>query len=224
MNIGGIVKNSLVDYPGNIACVVFTVGCNMKCWYCHNKHLLKYSDKVFEQEVIDFIISRKNFLDGVVVTGGEPTLQPDLKSFIAQIKALGLKVKLDTNGTNFDILKELIDEKLLDYVAMDIKAPLEKYSQVTKTNDDMMSVNNAIDLLLSGVVDYEFRTTYSPDLNADDIEEICKRIKGAKKYAIQKYRVPEGEKVVMLPRKPSDHEIAGEIAKKYVQEVVLRGL
>lgn len=224
MNIGGFVKNSFVDYPGNIAAVIFTVGCNMKCWYCHNKHLLGYSNKEAEKEVLEFLDSHKGFLDGVVITGGEPTLQSDLKDFIIKIREFGLMIKLDTNGTNFKVLKNLVDEGLVDYVAMDIKAPLEKYSQITKTEDDMVAIKNSIDLLLSGVVDYEFRTTFSPDLTTQDVEEICKTIAGAKRYAIQKYRVPENETVVMLPRKISDHEEAKEIASKYVKEVLVRGV
>ncbi len=224
MNIGGFVKNSFVDYPGNIAAVIFTVGCNMKCWYCHNKHLLGYSNKQAEIEILEFLSSHKNFLDGVVISGGEPTLQPDLKEFIQKIREFGLSIKLDTNGTNYEVLKDLIDNNLIDYVAMDIKAPLEKYSMITKTQDDMISIKNCIDLLLSDVIDYEFRTTYSPDLNGEDIEELCKSIKGAKRYAIQKYRIPDEEQVIMLPRKAEDHNEAKQIAEKYIKNVILRGM
>ena len=224
MNIGGFVKNSFVDYPGNIAAVIFTVGCNMKCWYCHNKHLLGYSNKEAETEIFEFLEKHKNFLDGVVISGGEPTLQPDLKDFIIKIRELGYMIKLDTNGTNYGVLKDLIDNKLIDYVAMDIKAPLDSYEKITKTKDDMISIKASIDLLLSGVVDYEFRTTYSPDLTNEDMEELCKSIKGAKRYAIQKYRVPDEEQVIMLPRKSSDHEEAKLIAEKYIENVILRGM
>ncbi len=224
MNIGGFVKNSFVDYPGNIAAVIFTVGCNMKCWYCHNKHLLGYSNKQAEIEILDFLSSHSGFLDGVVISGGEPTLQPDLKEFILKIREFGLKIKLDTNGTDFDTLKDLVDNKLIDYVAMDIKAPLDKYEMITKTKDDMISIKNSIDYLLSDVVDYEFRTTYSPDLTKEDIEEIAKTIAGAKRYAIQRYRVPENEQIVMMQRKIGDHDEAKEVAQKHIKNVILRGL
>ena len=224
MNIGGFVKNSFVDYPGNIAAVIFTVGCNMKCWYCHNKHLLGYSNKQAEVEILDFLSSHSDFLDGVVISGGEPTLQPDLKEFILKIREFGLKIKLDTNGTNFEVLKDLVDNKLIDYVAMDIKAPLDKYEMITKTKDDMISIKNSIDFLLSNVIDYEFRTTYSPDLTSEDIEELCKTIAGAKRYAIQRYRVPKGEQVVMMQRKATDHDEAKAVANKYIKDVILRGM
>ena len=188
MYIAGYIKNSFVDYPGKIACSIFTVGCNMRCWYCHNSHLFeKAKIKITEEEIFDFLKQRVGQLDGVVVSGGEPTLQPDLLNFLAKVKSLGYAVKLDTNGTNFDVLLSAIEQNLVDYVAMDIKAPLQKYSQITGTNNDMESINESIDLLLENRVDYEFRTTFSPDLTLEDVEEICKRIKGAKTYSIQKY-------------------------------------
>ena len=224
MFIAGYVKNSFVDYPGKIACSIFTVGCNMRCWYCHNSHILEKSKiKVEESEILDFLQSRKGFLDGVVVSGGEPTLQPDLLEFLAKIKDMGYKVKLDTNGTNSKLLEKIIDLKLVDYVAMDIKAPLEKYSKITCTKNDLESINESIDLLLENTVDYEFRTTFSPDLTVEDIEEICKRIKGAKAYSIQKYNTVDYNKVNMIPRKKEDHFEAEKIAKKYVEKVVVKG-
>lgn len=225
MVIAGFVKNSFVDYPGNIACAIFTVGCNMRCWYCHNSHILEnVKTKVEEKEIFDFLESHKKFLDAVVVSGGEPTLQPDLIEFLTKVKGMGYKVKLDTNGTNYKILQEIIDKKLVDYVAMDIKAPLDKYPKITATYNDMESINDCIDLLLEGSVDYEFRTTFSPDLTVEDIEEICKRIEGAKAYSIQKYNVVEYNKVNMIPRKKEDHLMAEDVAKKYVKKVVVKGL
>ena len=225
MNIGGFVKNSFVDYPGKIACTIFTVGCNMRCWYCHNSHLFnKQTNLVSEEEIFEFLESHKGFLDGVVVSGGEPTLQPDLVEFIKKIKSMGYEVKLDTNGTNFDVLEHLINEKLVDYVAMDIKAPLQDYSKITLVKCNMENINNSIDLLLKNVVDYEFRTTFSPDLSLDDIEKICKRISGAKNYSIQKYNIVEYNKVNMMLRPKEDHFKAEEKAKKYVKNVIVKGL
>ena len=225
MKIGGFVKNSFVDYPGKIACTIFTVGCNMRCWYCHNSHLFNKQEKlVDERQVLEFLKSHQGFLDGVVVSGGEPTLQPDLIDFIKKIKSFGYDVKLDTNGTNFDVLEHLVNEKLVDYVAMDIKAPLESYKKVTQVKSNMDSINSSIDLLLKGEVDYEFRTTFSPDLSLDDIEKICKRINGAKNYSIQKYNTVEYNKINMIPRERQDHFKAEEIAKKYVKNVVVKGV
>lgn len=225
MYIGGYVKNSFVDYPGKIACSIFTVGCNMRCWYCHNSHILEKTKLLSnEEEILGFLESHKSFLDGVVVSGGEPTLQPDLLEFLSKLKSMGYCVKLDTNGTNFRVLKKAIDNKLVDYVAMDIKAPLDKYKNITKTDNDMESIENSIDLLLENKVDYEFRTTFSPDLSLEDIEEICKRIKGAKTYSIQKYNTVEYNKFNMMPRDKQDHFKAGDIAKKYVEKVNVKGV
>ena len=153
MKIGGFVKNSFVDYPGKIACTIFTVGCNMRCWYCHNSHLFnKQKNLISEEEIFEFLQTHKDFLDGVVISGGEPTLQPDLIDFIKKIKFFGNDVKLDTNGTNFDVLDHLIKEKLVDYVAMDIKAPIEDYEKITLVKNNIENINNSIDLLLKGVV------------------------------------------------------------------------
>ena len=225
MKIGGFVKNSFVDYPGKIACTIFTIGCNMRCWYCHNSHLFnKQKNLINEEEIFEFLNSHKGFLDGVVISGGEPTLQPYLVEFIKKIKSFGYEVKLDTNGTNFEILELLIQKKLVDYVAMDIKAPLEDYSKVTMVKNDMESINSSIDLLLKNMVDYEFRTTFSPDLSVEDIEKICIRIRGAKNYSIQKYNTVEYNKVNMIPRQKADHFKAEEIAKKYIKNVIVKGV
>ena len=223
MHIGGVVKNSFVDYPGKIACTIFTIGCNYNCWYCHNSHLLSTKDKIDENKVLDFLRERKNWLDGVVVSGGEPTLQPDLEEFIKKIKNMDYPVKLDTNGSNFDVLKRLVDNKLVDYVAMDIKAPFDKYKNITQTDVNIENVKKSIEFLKSGQVDYEFRTTFSPDLTVDDIENICKEIKGAKNYSIQKYRVVEYNKINMKPKNHEEHIRARDVAKKYVQNVLVKG-
>lgn len=223
MHIGGIVKNSFVDYPGKIACTIFTIGCNYNCWYCHNSHLLSSKDKVDENKVLEFLKERKNWLDGVVISGGEPTLQKDLESFIKKVKEIGYQVKLDTNGSNFEILKKLVDNKLIDYVAMDIKAPFDKYSKIVLVDADIENIKRSIKFLMDGQVDYEFRTTFSPDLTVDDIESICKEIKGAKNYSIQKYRVVEYNKVNMKPKSHEEHVKAREVAEKYIQNVLVKG-
>lgn len=225
MLIGGFVKNSFVDYPQKIACTIFTVGCNMRCWYCHNSHLFdKTKNLIPESEIVDFLVTHKGFLDGVCISGGEPTLQPDLVEFIKKVKSLGYLVKLDTNGTNFEVLQNLVESKLVDYVAMDIKAPLNKYKEITQVNSNMQSINSSIEYLLQNHVDYEFRTTFSPDLTLDDLEEICKTINGAKCYSIQKYNTVEYNKINMLPRKIEDFESAKTIALKYVKKVNIKGV
>ena len=189
--IGGIQKTSLLDYPDKISAIVFTQGCNFRCGYCHNPQLLKSENGIYDVDAFfDFLKKRQGKLDGVVVTGGEATLQPDLKLFIQKIKELGFLVKLDTNGTNPEILKELIDEKLIDYVAMDIKAPLEKYQHVTNSKIDTSKIEESIKIIMNSDIDYEFRTTILPSqIKIEDFDSIAKLIKGAKRYYLQKFVV-----------------------------------
>lgn len=224
MQIGGLVKNSFVDFPNKISAVVFTPTCNFRCWYCHNSHLFYKEDLLDENEVLEFLRERTKFLDGVTVSGGEPTLQDDLKEFIAKLKGMGYLVKLDTNGTNPEVLQELIDEHLVDYVAMDIKAPFDKYDKIVGVNTLIHKVKNSVDILLEGKVDYEFRTTFASNLTLDDIEEIAKSIKGAKRFSIQRYRFVEYNKTNMPLKPKEEHFLARDIAKKYVDEVTLKGV
>ena len=150
--IGGLKKTSLLDYPDKISAIVFTQGCNFRCGYCHNPNLLKpnQQEDIYSVDVFfDFLKKRVGKLDGVVITGGEPTLQKDLIPFVEHIKSLGFLVKLDTNGSNPQVLEELLNNKLIDYVAMDIKAPLEKYSQVVGVDIDIEKVQKSINLLFN---------------------------------------------------------------------------
>jgi len=224
MNIGGMVKNSFVDYPGKLACVFFTTGCNFRCGYCHNSHLFEAKPTISIEQAMKFLESHKSFLEGVVISGGEPTLQRDLKDFILMIKEMGYLVKLDTNGSNFEVLKDLVESKLVDYVAMDIKAPLEKYEMVVGKTNKLDEVRNSREFLMSGLVDYEFRTTFSHDLTLCDLEEICREIRGAKNFSLQKCNeVKGGEKC--LPEKSKAELLQGlEIAKKYVKNSILKGV
>lgn len=225
MKIGGFVKNSFVDYPGLICSTIFTVGCNLRCWYCHNSHLFDTNQKLIdENEIFEFLKSHKGFIDGVVISGGEPSLQKDLVQFIKKIKEMGYRVKLDTNGTNFEVLKRLVKEKLIDYVAMDIKAPIQDYKKIVGVDCKIEDINKSIDFLLKEQVDYEFRTTFSPDLEMQDLEKMCKRIKGAKLYSIQKYNKVEYNKKNLPARDIKDFDLAREIAKKYVKKVVIKGV
>lgn len=188
--IGGIQKTTLLDFPGKVAAIVFTQGCNFRCGYCHNPELLELNKNTeyYAKDFIDFLKKRIGKLDGVVITGGEPTLQKDLYDFIKEIKSLGFAVKLDTNGTNPDILEQLIKDNMLDYIAMDIKAPVEKYLRITGVKIQPDKILKSIGLIINSGIDYEFRTTViKSQLNLEDFEQIKDLIKGAKKYYLQKF-------------------------------------
>lgn len=206
MKIAGLQKNSFVDYPGNIAAVVFTPGCNLNCYYCHNRHIIHHVDVTYDiNAVVEFLASRRSFLDGVVISGGEPTLQVGLEEFIIKIKGLGYLVKLDTNGTQPLILQNLIQKNLVDYIAMDIKAPLKRYAEICGVDVDTGSIEQSIQILMNAKRDYEFRTTFVPELKKEDIMEIARMIRGAKRYVLQQFRIPEqkqGIKDIRLYRNP----------------------
>lgn len=206
--IAGLQKTTFIDFPEKIACIVFTQGCNFRCGYCHNPELFENKEPTLSVSAFfEFLNKRKGKLDGVVITGGEPTLQKDLKEFIKQVKDLGFAVKLDTNGTNPEILKELVNENLLDYVAMDIKAPLEKYKNIVNVDFDTKKIKNSIDFIMSCGIDYEFRTTVlKSQLSLEDFEEIGKLIKGAKKYYLQEF----------IPSKILDNNLINE--KSYTND------
>ncbi|HZK39512.1 MAG TPA: anaerobic ribonucleoside-triphosphate reductase activating protein [Clostridia bacterium] len=194
MKIAGFAKTSFVDYPGKIACVVFTPHCNMKCGYCHNKHIISGDVPLMDKaDIVDYMIKRKDMLGALVITGGEPTLQTGLTEFIKKVKQLGLCVKLDTNGSNPGILQDLLAKNLLDYVAMDVKAPLEKYSQVAGCPIDINAITASIETLKKCSVPYEFRTTFAPALTTEDILEIGDLVQGTKNYCLQQYRQVPGE-------------------------------
>lgn len=184
MIIGGLQKTSLLDFPEKIAAIVFTMGCNFRCGYCHNPELINGEAKI--KEVFEFLKTRQGKLDGVVITGGEPCLQKDLPEFIKQVKELGFAVKLDTNGSFPEMLEKVLPD--LDYVAMDIKAPLEKYSQIVNVDVDTSKILKSIEVLKNGGVDYEFRTTVvKSQLSFEDFEKIGQLIQGAPRYYLQRF-------------------------------------
>lgn len=188
--IGGLQKSSLIDYPECLSAIIFTQGCNFRCPYCHNPELIleRKCALTSTRSVLNFLQKRVGKLDGIVITGGEPTLQKHLPEFIKQVKDMGFKVKLDTNGTNPDMLKRLINEKLIDYVAMDIKAPIEKYSQITCTKVNTKDVLKSIEILKSSNIAYEFRTTVvKSQLFPEDFEQIAQMIEGCEKYYLQRF-------------------------------------
>ena len=190
MRFGGFEKCTLIDFPGRLACVLYTIGCNFRCPYCHNPELVDETvEHTFgEAEILAFLDQRKGLLDGVVITGGEPTLHNDLLGFIVKVKAKGFMVKLDSNGTRPKVLAKAISQKLVDYIAMDIKSPLARYSETVARPVDCRAIRQSIKLLISSPVDYEFRTTVIKSfLSPDDIKRIGREIKGAKRYYLQKF-------------------------------------
>lgn len=226
--IGGIQKTTLVDFPGKVAAIVFTQGCNFRCGYCHNPELLDFKIEPLcsEKEFFEFLKTRHGKLDGVVITGGEPTLQSGLYDFIKKIKALGFLVKLDTNGTNPEILKCLLSEKLIDYVAMDIKAPIDKYSDIIGVDIKKENILKSIGIIINSDIDYEFRTTViKSQLSYNDFDKIGVMIKGARLYYLQKF----------IPSKIYNQNLASEVSysntefdkicenlNKYINVVVYR--
>jgi len=190
MTFGGLEKFTLIDYPGKIACVAYTIGCNFRCPYCHNPELVDETveARITEKELFDFLGERTHMLEGVVITGGEPTMHEDLPAVMERIKSLGYLVKLDTNGTNPVMLHQVVEAGIVDYVAMDIKSPLRKYSATVARPVDIEAIQSSIDFLLSSPVEYEFRTTVIKGMQLpEDIEEIGKEIKGARRYFLQKF-------------------------------------
>lgn len=193
MKIGGFLKQSFIDFPKTISAVIFTSGCNFNCWYCHNPQLINgnCTSEITIAEIYDFLKIRKKFLEGVVISGGEPTLQPNLKEVIQNIKNLGYKIKLDTNGSNPEILQDLLNENLLDYVAMDIKNSLKNYNKTTKTKKSFeKEIKQSIKIIMESNIDYEFRTTFAPEITLNDINSMALLIKGAKLFYLQKYEIP----------------------------------
>jgi len=219
MQIGGLQKVTLIDYPGRLAATVFLCGCNFKCPWCYSSELvlpekIKKQLKISQKELFKFLKERKKLIDGVVICGGEPTTSRGLVPLIKKIKKMGFLVKLDTNGSDPKLLKKLIDEKLIDYVAMDIKAPKEKYKKIFGKRVKIEDIEKSIKILKEGKVDCEFRTTVVPTiLTKEDILEIAKWIRGAKKYFLQNFRPektidPKFEKI-----KPYSQEYLLEIQK-----------
>jgi pyruvate formate lyase activating enzyme len=223
MKIGTIQKFSLIDYPGKITAVIGTQGCNMHCFWCHNSYLIPYDyspcrPPFEEDDFYHFLGKRSNLIEAVVVSGGEPTLHGDLLEFCERIKALGFYVKLDTNGSNPKILRDLIDNRILDYVAMDIKTCAELYAKLYRDKVEMEDILASIDIIQSGNIPYEFRTTCAtPFVCRDNIEDVAKMIKGAKQYYLQKcteqkntngngrYQALVGEELAELKAKASPY-------------------
>lgn len=218
MEIHGLQKTTLLDFPGCVASTVFLGGCNFRCPFCHNRDLVLSPGTVpviLEEEVFSHLARRKRVLDGVCITGGEPTMQPELENFIRRVKALGLKVKLDTNGYRPEVLMDLCRKELIDYVAMDIKGAPGQYEEITGVKPwDFNKIQASIYFLMSGEVPYEFRTTVVRELHQEkDLLEISSWISGAKAYYLQCYQ--ESEQVIQ----PGFHGYGPEELKKMCSAV-----
>lgn len=228
MKISGFDKVTLLNYPGNVAATVFTKGCNFKCSFCHNSSLINNNDYdlIDEEDVFKYLEKRCNILDGVCISGGEPLVQKDIKRFIEKIRSLNLKVKLDTNGSNYILLKELIDDNLLDYVAMDIKGVFNKYSDIINTNTNLDNIKKSIKLIENSNIDYEFRTTLVHEFhNIDDILEICSMLDKKSTYYLQNFVNSEG--VLNKTLHPFSNEELLKMKKeidKYYKNVIFRDI
>lgn len=190
--ISGIQKLSLVDYPGHTAAALFTLGCNMRCGYCHNPELVlpdRYLPTIPVDGILRWLKLRQGKLDGVAISGGEPTIHQGLPELCRSIKSLGFLIKLDSNGTNPDMLSQLIDEGLVDFVAMDIKGPLERYSEIAARPIDTAAINRSVRLLIDSGIEHEFRTTIVKNqLAIKEFGQIGELVRGAKRYALQRFR------------------------------------
>ena len=232
MRIGGLQKFSMSDFPGKLSAIIFTTGCNFRCPYCHNPELVlpeKFAMAINLGEVFSFLKQRVGKLDGVVFSGGEPTLHEDLPDIIRSIKKLGFAVKLDTNGTNPEMLYNLMQEELVDYVAMDYKAPAEKYSLVTgrpeKYGNFIDKVQESLVLLITSNIDYEIRTTVAGQLlDEDDIQEIRSELGDVKKHYLQKFEPGKtlDPNFGKLPSKSSSSELVLEDLAKDMKNVFVR--
>ena len=219
---------TLLDYPGHVACTVFLQGCNFKCPFCYNSSLINCSNDNFIplSELLTFLDKRKNILDGVAITGGEPLLNPSIVDLIKAIKEKGFKVKLDTNGSYPKLLKKLIDERLVDYVAMDIKNTYEKYPITTNCKVNINDIKESVSILIKSSIDYEFRTTVVKEFhNIDDFKIIGENIKGAKNYYLQSYQDKESVLNRSLhPLSKDELQSCLKIVSNYVKNSAIRGI
>ena len=228
MIINGFQKLTLLDFPSRTAAIIFTAGCDLRCPFCHNAPLvnrIRFDERIDEKEVLDYLKKRAGLLDGVVISGGEPLLQKDIEDFIRELRALGYKIKLDTNGSSPDKLAHLLSEGLIDYVAMDIKNAPALYPKTTGIDAlDIAPFERSKNIILSSGVDYEFRTTVTKELHtAESIASAAEWIKGAKRYFIQNFK--DSGDTVGTGSTPLSHEelkVLTSAAAPFVAEVSAR--
>ena len=190
MKIGGLQKISLLDYPDTISAIIWTVGCDFRCPFCYNKDIvLGNVELIPEEEVFSFLKKRFEMLEGLVITGGEPFIQKDIVQFCEKVKKIGYLIKIDTNGMYPEKLKELIEKKLVDYIAMDVKAPKKKYDKLTNVKTCIKKIEKSIYIIKNSTLDYEFRTTIVPNLlTKEDLIDIAKWLEGAKRFYLQQFK------------------------------------
>jgi pyruvate formate lyase activating enzyme len=190
MKIGGFQKTSLLDYPDNVSAIIWTVGCDFRCPFCYNRDIvLGKVGTTTEEEIISFLEKRKGLLEGLVISGGEPLMQKDIVDFAEKVKKLGYLIKIDTNGMHPEKLKELIDKKLVDYIAMDVKAPKKKYDKLTDVKTDITKIEESIEIIKKSGLEYEFKTTFAPGLlTKEDIISIAKWLDGSKRFYLQQFK------------------------------------
>lgn len=230
MNFSGFQKLTLLDYPGKVACTLFTSGCNLRCPFCHNASLVTHIDNsniYKKEEILAYLKKRQGILDGVCISGGEPLLHAEIEGFISEVKSLGYSVKLDTNGFFPEKLISLVNKGLVDYVAVDFKATYEKYSLATGIESvDTTPFKKTVEFLLSDAVDYEFRTTVVKGIHeTQDIVEIAKTISGAKRYFLQSF-VDSGDLISsgFCAFSPENMKKARDLASAFVTNTEIRGI
>lgn len=230
MQIHGLEKMSLVDYDGYVACTLFTAGCNFRCPFCHNAPLVTQTDSLSaplsEEDVFSFLNKRKGIIDAVVVSGGEPTLHYDLPVFLARLRPFGYKIKLDTNGTNPSMLQRIIEDNLVDYVAMDIKNAPDQYAKTAGTSVNMALIGDSLALLRNGAIPYELRTTVVQEFHTlSAIESLARYIQGAPLYVLQSFVDKGGNICNGLSAVSAETLLAmREIAAPYVKQCRIRGV
>lgn len=230
MKFNGFQKMTLLDYPGKVACTLFTAGCNFRCPFCHNALLVTQIDnrEIYDEDLIlDFLDKRKGLLDGVCVTGGEPLLNPEIENFLFKVKEKGYKIKVDSNGSFPDRLKSIVNNGLADYIAMDIKNCKEKYAMTVGLDSfDLSNIEKSVDFLISSGTDFEFRTTVVKEFHTvDDIRKISEWICGAKRYFLQNF-VDSGSLIgeSLHPVDKETLETMRKTAEKHIPDTSLRGI
>jgi len=223
-------KTTLIDYPGVVACTVFTYGCNFRCPFCHNPELVVYKpnpELLSEKEILTFLEKRQKILDGVVICGGEPLIHPEIINFIGKIKKIGYKVKVDTNGSHPEMIKKLLKKKLVDYFAMDVKNSLIMYDLTIGRKAEKKKILESIGLIKNSGVDYEFRTTFVPTLHSiEATEELGEMMKGVKRFSVQSFKPSkcvDKSFDCILPFTEKDLKAFKRIMEKYVDSVEIKG-
>lgn len=226
MKFGGLQKLTLLDYPGKVACTVFTCGCNFRCPFCHNASLVESKSDLSEEAVLDFLVKRRNVLEGVCLTGGEPLLQSDTENFLRKVKELGYKVKLDTNGAFPDRLQNIVQQGLVDYVAMDVKNCPSMYCATAGRQTDVRDIERSVDFLKNCGADYEFRTTVTKTFHSEQcVEELARWLCDAKRWYLQQF-VHGQDLIDGTVEGYSDAELRKlcEMAQKYCPTAQTRGI